>query len=356
MISRQLPFQESIEHKIFRDQQKRNKTGYVNYDSFSRLYYEYQQIYYDYLLNLVINLIDYKNVPKTLPPQALEYMLRMYGYANLTVIDKDHIYVQGIGYDNVGVNIPLGSIIGGYGSNSNSDKIINDLLHGKEPVALTRINAETSEPPFYVTMSNNYSFYIGTNSSDELIIDRTAKTLAEIKAEELLNIRQQKTPFIGFTSDQNLTSKGVYEALEQGKPFINVDSSIGDDIRKVITTMPVQVPNLASTLKDSWNNAMSEFLTMIGLDNVAIDKKERLIAAEASSNDEQISKSMKIYLNARNAQLDLINEALGTTMKAVYNSEASINMINFARTGANFDSDSLSLQKRGEQNVNTDNK
>ena len=66
MISQKLPFQESIEHKIFRDQQKNSKSGYVNYDSFARLYYEYRQIYYDYLLNLVINLIEYKNIPKTL--------------------------------------------------------------------------------------------------------------------------------------------------------------------------------------------------------------------------------------------------------------------------------------------------
>ena len=183
-------------------------------------------------------------------------------------------------------------------------------------------------------MSNKFSFYLGALSSDSDLIDRTAKTLAEIKASMIVNIRQQKTPFIGFTKDGNLTSKSVWQNLESGKPFIQIDSDAFDnDVKKVITTMPVQTPNLAPTLKDSWNDTMSEFLTFTGVDNVSIDKKERLTAGEASSNAPQVSASLNIYIKARQSQLDLLNESLGTNIKAVVNSNSISELINFAQTG-----------------------
>lgn len=324
---------ESWEHRIYREDAKKRKKGDFLADDFENIYNEYFNIYTDYLNNLLINLINYKNAPKTLSQQGLEYMLRTFGYANLTAVDAKNIFVQGIGYDNPGVNIPLGSLIGGFGVSENNS-YITKLLQEKEPQVVTRLNMNQIKPPVYVTLSNKFSFYTGQQASDANLIERTASTLAEIKASIIANIRQQKTPFIGFTKDGNLTSKIVWEALQSGKPFIQVDSTqFDDDIRKVITTMPVQTPNLAPTLQDSWNSAMSEFLTLTGIANSNIDKKERLVASEAEANDAQVSYSMWIYLNARNQQLDLLNKVLGTNIKAELNKGVSEQLINFARTG-----------------------
>lgn len=326
---------DSWEHRIYREDAKRRKKGDFLGDDFSEIYDQYYDIYTDYLNNLLINLISYKGAPKTLSQQGLEYMLRTFGYANLTAVDAKNIFVQGIGYDNPGVNVPLGSLIGGFGvSDSGSGNYITKLLQEKEPKVVTRLNMDEIKPPVYVTIANKFSFYTGQQASNADLVSRTASTLAEIKASIIANIRQQKTPFIGFTKDGNLTSKIVWEELQSGKPFIQVDSSqFDDDIRKVITTMPVQTPNLAPTLQDSWNSAMSEFLTMVGIDNSNIDKKERLVAREADANDEQISYSMRVYLNARNQQLDLLNQVLGTKIKAVLNEGTAQQLNNFAKTG-----------------------
>lgn len=325
---------DNLEHRLYRQSQKGYKKGELDFEPYRSLYGRYYDIYSDYLSNLLINLIDYENAPKTLNIQGLEFMLRQYGYANIIAVDKDNIFVEGIGFDYPGVNVPMGSIIGGLSGNNETGNVARDLLDDKEPKVLTRINAGNIKPPVYVTMSNKFSFYLGALSSDSDLIDRTAKTLAEIKASMIVNIRQQKTPFIGFTKDGNLTSKSVWQNLELGKPFIQIDSDAFDnDVKKVITTMPVQTPNLAPTLKDSWNDTMNEFLTFTGVDNVSIDKKERLTAGEASSNTPQVSASLNIYLKARQSQLDLLNESLGTDIKAVVNSNSISDLINFAQTG-----------------------
>lgn len=322
------------EHRIYREDAKRRKKGDFLGTDFRDIYDQYYNIYTDYLNNLLINLISYKGAPKTLSQQGLEYMLRTFGYANLTAVDAKNIYVQGIGYDNPGVNIPLGSLIGGFGVAKSSDSYITKILQEKEPQVVTRLNMKEIKPPVYITISNKFSFYTGQQASDVNLVERTASTLAEIKASIIANIRQQKTPFVGFTKDGNLTSKVVWQELQSGKPFIQIDSSqFDDDIRKVITTMPVQTPNLAPTLQDSWNSAMSEFLTFVGINTSPVDKKERLVASEADANDEQITNSMRVYLNARNQQLDLLNGVLGTSIKAVLNQGAAEQLNNFARTG-----------------------
>lgn len=342
---------ENWEHRIYREDAKRRKKGDFLGDDFREIYDEYFNIYTDYLNNLLINLISYKGAPKTLSQQGLEYMLRTFGYANLTAVDAKNVFVQGIGYDNPGVNIPLGSLIGGFGVAKNGD-YVDKILQGKEPQVVTRLNMQEIKPPVYVTLSNKFSFYTGQQASDANLVSRTASTLAEIKASIIANIRQQKTPFIGFTKDGNLTSKIVWQELQSGKPFIQVDSSqFDDDIRKIITTMPVQTPNLAPTLQDSWNSAMSEFLTMTGINNSNIDKKERLVASEADANDEQISYSMRVYLNARNQQLDLLNRVLGTSIKAVVNQSAVEQLNNFAKTGTGglSSDDTLDSQTRNSE-------
>ena len=312
---------ETLSDRIYRRAQKQAKGN--NY--YQRMVYEYTDIYNDYLQNLLINLIDYKNAPETLNVQGLEYMLRLFGYANVVATDKDHIYVDGIGFDTPQINVNFGSLIGG-----SVTSLTNDLkIENAQP--LTRVNAKELKGAVYVTLSNKFSWYTGGDVSDSTLINRTAKVLAEIKAEMLTNIRQQRTPFIGFTKDGNITSKKFYQQLEDGNPFIRVDSDVyGDDVNKLVTIMPTQTPNLAPTLQDSWKNAMSEFLQMIGTHSSHVDKKERLLAQEADQDKGQVSASMNIYVKSRQSQLDLLNRNLGTNIKAEVNSSGAEDVINFA--------------------------
>lgn len=313
-------YQDNFEHRVFRTSQKLRKRGNPALGSYNEIYNDYYNIYSDYLTNLLINLLEYDGAPKTLNVQGLEFMLRMFGYANVVAISKKEIYTDGIGFNTPGVNVGLGSLIGGVNGENNTG--LQAILDGKEPEVLTRENTQHAKLPVYVTLSNKFSYYTGQLCSDSSLIQRTASTLAEIKASIIANLRMQKTPFIGFTKNGNLTSKSVYNQLMEGKPFIQVDATVyDDDVSKALSVFPAQVPNLAQTLNDSWNEAINEFLTMVGLNNVSVDKKERLVSSEGDANDEQISASLQIYIAARQQQMDLLNEVLGTNIKVKLNSE-----------------------------------
>ena len=317
--------QDNFEHRVFRTSQKLAKRGKTPLGSFNHIYQDYYSIYRDYLNNLLINLFEYENAPQTLNVQGLEFMLRNYGYANIVAVNKDELYTDGIGFDNPGVNVGLGSLIGGVNGKNNHG--LQTILNGDEPQVLTRENVNQAKLPVYITLSNKFSYYNGQQCSDSALIDRTASTLAEIKASLLANVRQQKTPFIGFTKSGNLTAKSVYKQMMEGEPFIQLDAeTYDDDIKKLVNIFPAQVPNLAPTLADSWNTALHEFLTMTGINNVAVDKKERLIASEGQANDQQISNSLQIYINARQQQLDLLNAVLGTQIRVKLHEEAINNM------------------------------
>lgn len=309
---------DSFEHRIFRQSQKLVKKDRTDLGSYQEIYNDYKNLYSDYLTNLVINLLEYKGAPKTLNQQGLEWMLRQFGYANVVAISPDEIYTDAIGFNSPGFNVSLGSMIGGITPKQN--KGLKAILDGKEPEIITRENYKNVKKPCYVTLSNKFSYYQGQACADSDLINRTASTLAEIKANILANLRMQKTPFIGFTRQGNLSAKEIYHQLSAGKPFIQVDSEVfGDDIKKALSVFPLSIPNLSSSLADAWSVAMNEFLTMTGIDNVPVDKKERLISAEGESNNQQIGTSLQIYISARQQQIDLLNEALGTNIKVGVN-------------------------------------
>lgn len=295
---------------------KKGRSHATPFEDYNSIYNDYYNIYSDYLLNLLISEFRYANIPVTFNERALEWMLRMIGWANVLVVDKNNIVVEGVGDGGLGINTELGSLFSNTPINE-MGPLAKSLVGKTKPTILTGFNTKNAKLPVMITMSNKLNYYSTTNINDMTIVDRTAKILAEIKASEITNIRQQKTPFIGFTRDGSLTAKSIWQQLQSGKPFISVDKDVAGkdvDINKLITVVPAQTPNLAPTLKDSWNDTMNEFLTFMGLDSMAVDKKERLVTAEAESNNQQVSISASIYLDARNKQLDLINKMLGTNI------------------------------------------
>ena len=65
-----------------------------------------------------------------------------------------------------------------------------------------------------------------------------------------------------------------------------------------------------SSLKDQLNNELNELYTMLGINTVGIDKKERLVSNEANANAQLTEASANIYLDGRNNALELLNEAM----------------------------------------------
>lgn len=306
-------------YKIHRNETRKDTDENLYGDNFATMEQEYYNIYVDYFTNLVLNLITYENAPDTLDERFLEFNLRYYGYARVGGVDKDNVFVLGQNQNGeYGLNA-LGSLIDQ--STIPNPFAVDDST--QELPYLTRMNYQDKNDG-YVTICNKYNYYMAglmTTFTDMQLVDRVSKSLAKIKASEMRNIDLMKQQFIGLTKNKNLTANQVFQQIQEGKSFIGVDSDLGD-ITSILDVTDFNIQDYLPSLKTAWNNEVSELLTMLGIDTVGVDKKERLVAQEAAANAQLTEASANVYLQARNQQLEILNHVLGTKIEATFNQQA----------------------------------
>lgn len=306
-------------YKIHRNESRKDTDENLYGDNFATMEQDYYNIYVDYFTNLVLNLITYENAPDTLDERFLEFNLRYYGYARVGGVDKDNVFVLGQNQNGeYGLNA-LGSLIDQ--STIPNPFAVDDST--QELPYLTRMNYQDKNDG-YVTICNKYNYYMAglmTTFTDMQLVDRVSKSLAKIKASEMRNIDLMKQQFIGLTKNKNLTANQVFQQIQEGKSFIGVDSDLGD-ITSILDVTDFNIQDYLPSLKTAWNNEVSELLTMLGIDTVGVDKKERLVAQEAAANAQLTEASANVYLQARNQQLEILNHVLGTKIEATFNQQA----------------------------------
>lgn len=306
-------------YKIRRNRSGKDTDENLYGDNFGVMEQDYYRIYSDYLTNLVLNLITYENAPDTLDERFLEFNLRYYGFARVGGLDADNVFVLGQNQNGeYGLNA-LGSLI-------DQSAIPNPFSvddKTKELPYLTRMNYHGHEAG-YVTLTNKYNYYMSglmSTFTDMQLINRVSKSLAKIKASEMRNVDLMKQQFIGLTKNKNLTANQVYQQIQEGQSFIGIDEDLGD-ITRVLDVTDFNIHDYLASLKTAWNNEVSELLTMLGINTVGVDKKERLVSMEAEANAQLTEASANVYLQARNQQLEILNDVLGTKIEATFNQQA----------------------------------
>lgn len=292
-------------------------------DNFDQVENEYYLIYLDYLENLIINLITYENVPVTFNQRWLEYCLRYYGYCRIGFTDAEHIFVAGETEDNG--EFGFGKLdVNNLGYLSGQRFIDNPYIPDDKLPLINRIDAHMGINKGYVAIANKFAYFGGaliTNYTDFLMIDRVAKTLAKIKATEMNNVEFMKMQYLGLTNNKNLTARNIFNQINNGALFIQVDQDLGD-LDNVLKVNNFNVQDFLPTLNAQFNKEFQELLTVLGINTVGIDKKERLVTAEADSNAQLTEASANVYIDARQEQIDVINECLGTNINVTFNQEA----------------------------------
>lgn len=299
-------------------------------NKYAQILNDYEWMYRDYFYNLILNLITYKNAPITLDVKFCEYLLRTCGYCRIAGTDPYNVYV--VDYQNDAIQTPQIGNIGWYHDTVTNEAVKKLDGSGDKLRQITRVNfmdIMQNEGVGYVLLSNKYNGYLPmlNNFNDFHMVDRVCKTLATIKATTIYNVLQMKSPAVGYSRNKNLTAKNIYEQIVEGIPFIEVDEDIGD-ITQTIGIVPLNVPNYLTALKQQFNNEFDELLTMLGINSLGIDKRERLVANEANSNAQLTEASANIYLDARNSQLELLNAVLGTSIEAQLNQESAKQLVN----------------------------
>lgn len=127
-----------------------------------------------------------------------------------------------------------------------------------------------------------------------------------------VNIKSQKTPvFVLIDEKQRLTLENLYNQYDGNKPFIFGDKNnlSSEQIKAINTESPFVADKIMQYKKEIWNEA----LTFLGVNNIMVDKKERLITDEANSNNELINLNLQSYLAPRLEACKQFNEKFGLT-------------------------------------------
>lgn len=267
---------------------KKDKTGNF-WDSMKMNNRTYIQ-YYNRLTELAISMFEWKNLPSTIDSRFLELTLFADGMA---VFFKDevmgHLCLQCMISGRLDVyRIPMERRA--YASNGYNEKL----------------GAEDS-----VLIFNNY---IHTNSM--LDVEMFSKRLYNLDRIIDVNANAQKTPiFIQCDENQRLTMKNLYMQYEGNEPFIFGDKNLNS---KSLTVLKTDAPYVADRIYELKTQIWNEALTYLGISNINIQKKERLITDEITRNQGGTIASRYSRLEARRNACDKINEMFGLNIEVNY--------------------------------------
>ena len=250
--------------------------------------------YYNRLLELAINMYEWKNLPDTVDERFLELTLFSDGMA---VFFQDD---GGLGY------LCLQCMIGG---ELDVYRIPIDRTAYATNGYQMRLNNQNS-----VIIFNNY-----THTNSMLDVEMYARRLYEIERTIDVNVKAQKTPvLIRATENQRLTMKNLYMQYDGNEPFIFGDKQLDMDGIKVLKTDAPYVADKLNILKRQiWNEA----LTYLGIENSNTEKRERLVSYEITSNLGGVVAQRFCRLNARCKAAEQINKMFGLNIQVDFREE-----------------------------------
>lgn len=246
--------------------------------------------YYNRLLELSISMFKWDGLPDTVDPRFLE--LALFG-DGMAVYFKDEV----IG------DLALRCMIGGRLN-------VYNIPTMRRAYASNGYNKPLDDSNSVIIWNN----MIHTNSL--AAVELFAKRLWDLDATVDINCKAQKTPvLIACDEKQRLTLKNLYMKYEGNQPFIFGDKSLNPNALKVLQTGAEFVADKIYLIKiQIWNEA----LTYLGISNVNIQKRERMLMDEVQRNQGGVIASRYSRLESRRQAADQINKMFGTNITVDY--------------------------------------
>ena len=236
--------------------------------------------YLERLTELAIAMFDWQNLPDTVDPRYMELALFSEG---MSVFFEDE--VLGFLCLKVMPDAPLN---------------VYEIPMGRTAYAVNgyqkRLDDENS-----VIIYNNM---LHTNSV--MMVEMFATRLAELDRIVEINAQAQKTPVLVQGSEtQRLTLKNLYKEYAGNAPVIFGDKNLDINSLKVLKT---DAPYIADKLYQLKTQIWNEALTYLGISNLNIQKKERLISDEAIRSQGGTIASRYSRLESRREAVEKIND------------------------------------------------
>ena len=262
--------------------------------------------YVDYLnrfRRIALSMFEWVNLPKSMDARYLEQCLYYNGQASL-LFDKNYGFINtkcaGSGYVNI-YGLPDKFNCFSYGFNS-----MRKLYTGLNPL-LTENQFENQKNYECILVMNNWD-RTPTAGSMELFAWRLY--LAQRTCD--VNISGQRFPvMIVGDEKQRLLLENLYNQYNGNQPFIfGNKNQLNDDMLKAIKTdSPYVADKITEYKKEIWNEA----LTYLGINNISVQKKERLTESESNENNELVNLNLQSMLAPRLEACRQFNEKYGLT-------------------------------------------
>lgn len=267
---------------------RRKKT---NFDESAILNNGTYGFYLERLMELAITMFEWKNLPDSIDQRFLELTLFSDGQA---VFFKD---------ENMGEYLALQVIINGRLN-------VYRIPINRRAFAVNGYN-------YNLDINNSviiYNNYLRTNSYRMCLL--FAKKLYNLDRIIDVNANAQKTPVLLKSSEQQrLSVINAYKDWDGNQPVVYGDKDFDINSLSVLKT---DAPYLSDKLYQLKTQYWNEALTYLGISNLNIQKKERLVADEVVRSQGGTIASRYSRLEARREAADKINKMFGLNIEVDY--------------------------------------
>ena len=271
--------------------------------------------YYDRLTELSISMFEWRNLPDTVDPRFLELTLFANGMA---VFFKDEVE------DFLALQCAISGPLNVY-----------RIPIRRRAYAVNGYNRELDDKNSVIIYNNML------HKNSMLDVRMFARELYNLDRAISVNANAQKTPIlIRCDENQRLTLENLYMDYDGNKPVIYGDKGLNPNALSVLKTDAPYVADKLYTLKtQKWNEA----LTYLGISNVNITKRERLITDEVTRNQGGTIASRYSRLQSRRMACEQINKMFGLNVQCDYRED-------FQELVDTEDSDTINPEERDKTN------
>lgn len=248
-------------------------------------------LYYERLMELALSMFEWKNLPETVDARFLELCLLTTGCC---LFFKDEV----MGY--LTLRTTLGDPLDVY-----------QIPTKRMAYAQNGYRYDATEDDSVIIFNNMLHL------PDVMKLDKYARILWDIDQTIKVNAHAQKTPvLIVCDESQRLTMQQLYAKYEGNEPFIFGNKNLldGSPISALSTGAPYVCDKLYLLKTQYWNEA----LTLLGIPNTDMEKKERLVSTEAVNQNGATMASRSSRLYERKAACKKINEMFGLNIDVDY--------------------------------------
>ena len=270
--------------------------------------------YYDRLTELSISMFEWRNLPDTVDPRFLELTLFANGMAVFFKDEDDYLALQ------CAISGPLD---------------VYRIPVRRRAYAVNGFNRELDNKNSVIIYNNML------HKNSMLDVRMFARELYNLDRAISVNANAQKTPIlIRCTENERLSLENLYMQFDGNKPIIYGDKQLNPNSLTVLKTDAPYVADKLYTLKtQKWNEA----LTYLGISNVNITKRERLITDEVTRNQGGTIASRYSRLESRRQACKQINLMFGLDIQCDYRED-------YQEIVDAEDSDTINTDERDEVN------